>query len=189
MGVFPTISRKICEIADKKDGDRETELALKELEPVLAHIDFNKMLLQKTSDNIWNVLLFIKQGLEKEKMQDPSGPLRMEMLKMEISWFGILNNYAFRGVYFYLKTLRDLFSNSLRGSQYYFSNFDRFCYNYENLKNTLGELINNGIGKGLNGINSSGFLADEIVNIIKNNLIFEGNRSSEVVGSYATNNG
>jgi hypothetical protein len=73
MDVFPTISRKICEIVNKKDGSWETKLAeLNELKPFLDHTNFNKMLLQETSANINVVLNSIKEGLVKENTRDLS---------------------------------------------------------------------------------------------------------------------
>jgi hypothetical protein len=135
IGVFPTISRKIYEIVNKKVSNEKTKLAkLKGLDQVLAHIDFNRMLLRETSDNIKAVLNSVKQGWGKESTQDLSRLLRMGMLKIEISWAGLLRNYAFDGVHFYLMTLRDLLWYSLLNSQNYLFSLNQFCGNYERLQ-------------------------------------------------------
>jgi hypothetical protein len=67
MDAFPAISRKICEIVNKKDADWETKFKITgELDQVLDHIDFNKMHLEESSGNIKAVLNSIEQGFVKE---------------------------------------------------------------------------------------------------------------------------
>jgi hypothetical protein len=90
--------------------------------------------------------------------------------------------FCVSGIYFYLRTLEDLILDSLRGPKYYLFSLDQSCKNYKQLLDILGGFIDNDIGKVLKEIDNSGFSADEIVNILKNNLTFEGNGSKEVVG-------